>query len=508
MSGWTAGYVADIEYVEGFYPAQSAARMSLACLLAGVEAELPGPDEDVHYLELGCGRGLNALVTAASNPGWRVTAIDFNPTHVAIGRATAREAGIGNVRFVEADLAGLAGSELGRSIAQADFTTLHGVWTWVAPEVRAGIVRLLGDVVAPGGCVHVGYNAMPAWQGALGMQRLVFEAGTRLARRSDRQALAGLSLARETLEAGAGFLAEGTLARELLGRTQSLSPHYLSHEYMNAHWQPVFHADLAGTLAAAKLEWVASAAPLENFPELMLNEAQRALFERQDDPILRELIKDMFVPRQFRQDVFVRGARRVAPAARDAALGGVVLAPIRTADEVETTIAVPAGRAELGETLGRMMKRAARGAATVAALLDSEPGRSNPCELVGVLVGSGQSQVATGPDAGFVDGAAARLNRVLGGRVGPVLGGAGSGALACTRLGTGFAASAIERFIAGRLLAGESEDRVAEWGAEISALVPAEQGGEERGKVAAFVADAAAKRIPVLRALNVVPDGR
>ena len=501
MTGWTAGYVADIEYVEGFYPAQAPARIVLACLLGGVQAELPGPEDDVHYLELGCGRGLNALLTAASNPGWRITAIDFNPTHVAIGQATARQAGIRNVRFLEADLAALPGSELARSIPPADITSLHGVWTWVGPDVRAGIVRLLDEKVVPGGAVHVGYNAMPAWQGALGMQRLIFEAGLRGASRSDRQALAGLGLAREALAAGAGFLAEGALARQLLERMQSMSPHYLSHEYMNVHWQPVFHADLCRALADAKLEWVAAAAPLENFPQLMLTDEQRTLVERQDDPIMRELVKDMFVPRQFRQDVFVRGARRIAPSMRDAALSRLVLVPIRTEYEVETTILVPAGKADVGEVLGRMMARASRGAASVGDLLATEPGRSNPCELVGVLVGSGQAQIATGPDQPYADGPAARLNRVLGARVGSLLGAQNSGALASPRLGTGYAASQIERFIAGRLLDGEREDRLDAWTDAMSADVDL----GERPKIAEFVAEAATRRIPILRALGILP---
>ena len=69
------------------------------------------------------------------------------------------------------------------------------------PAVQAGIVRLLRAKVKPGGAVHVSYNALPAWGGALGMQRVMRECGRRLATRSDRQA-------EEGLQAGAGHCAK------------------------------------------------------------------------------------------------------------------------------------------------------------------------------------------------------------------------------------------------------------------------------------------------------------
>jgi predicted O-methyltransferase YrrM len=50
--------------------------IALGCLLGGVASPMPGPDDPLHYLEFGCGRGYGAMVLAASNPNWCVTAID------------------------------------------------------------------------------------------------------------------------------------------------------------------------------------------------------------------------------------------------------------------------------------------------------------------------------------------------------------------------------------------------------------------------------------------------
>ena len=112
----------------------------------------------------------------------------------------------------------------------------------------------------------------------------------------------------------------------------------------------------------AKLDWVASANPLENFPELMLTPEQRALMDRYKDPTMRELIKDTCLPRQLRHDVFVRGARRIRNDERDAALARLTVVPVVSPGELQTQIRVPArpggGRRTLEEDDGRRDARA------------------------------------------------------------------------------------------------------------------------------------------------------
>jgi SAM-dependent methyltransferase len=498
---WNSGYVADIAYVEGFYIQQSPARMALACLSGNVAVDLPEPDDDASYLELGCGVGIGALLTAAANPGWQVTAIDYNPAHIAIASGFARAARLDNIRFVEADISQLAGSAQADAIPAADFVTLHGMWSWVSNDVRSGIVRLLAAKTRAGGMVHVSYNSLPAWQGAIGMQRLVYEAGLRAASRSDLQAQAGLALAREIKANGGKFLAESALASDLLAATTDMSSEYLSHEYMSAHWAPAFHADVAAAMAEAKLDWVSSANPLENFPELNLTPEQRAVMDRYKDPIMRELVKDTCLPRQFRHDVFVRGARRLSNAERDAALTRLTVVPLVTADELQTKIRVPAGMAEVGEPLKNMMTAAMRGPTTIGDLLALEQGRSNPAELVSMLVGTSQCQIVMRP-GGVQPESANRLNRVIGARVHTIVHPKATGGLAAGLLGTGLSTPPLVQFIANRLLSGEREDKADAWVEALSAdVVP-----EKHDTVRTVVHEAIKQRVPLLRQLQIVPD--
>jgi SAM-dependent methyltransferase len=497
---WTSGYVADIPYLEGFYIQQSPSHMALACLLGNVAVDLPEPGDEACYLELGCGAGIGALLTAAANPRWKVVAVDYNPAHIALGIGLARAARLDNIRFIEADLAQLAGSADAAAIPTADFVTMHGLWTWVGPDVRAGIVRLLATKTRPGGLVHVSYNALPAWQGAIGLQRLIYQTGLRAGGRSDKGAEAGLALARELKELGAKHLIENSVSLEVMENLPNMPKEYLSHEYMNAHWSPVFHADVAAALAEAKLDWVASAYPLENFPDLTMTPEQRKLVDRHSDPLMRELIKDTCLHRQFRHDVYMRGARRMSNAERDAALGGLTLTPLVSLEELRTELEVPIGRIEVGDSLKKLMAAALRGPTTVRDLLAREPGSGNAPEAVSVLVGSHQCEIAMRPDGTQSDGAN-RLNRLLGARIRNVADAWTTG-LASSRLGTAMTSAPLLQFITARMLDGETEADAKSW---LEALSPGIK-PEKLGTVRDIMHKAIEQRIPILRQLQIVPE--
>ena len=460
MNGWSAGYVTDITYVTGWYRQQSPAMMALACLMGSVDVRLPAADDPVQVLELGCGQGFGAMILAASNPAWHVTAVDFNPAHVAAARLWAAEAELTNVTFIEADLATLAEDTASRLIPEADFVTLHGVWSWVPRAVQDGIVRLLRNKVRAGGVVHVSYNALPAWGPVLGMQRVMREAGRRLAWRSDRQAEEGLAIIQSLLAAEARQLNQSSFGQNLIGRLDKMPAAYLAHEYMNEHWQPCFMADVAGALADAKLEFVASSQLVENFPDLLLTEPQRAVVQKFEDPIMRETIKDLCVERALRHDVYVRGAQRMDPASRDAALAEVRIGLNIHPDDLPLEVQMPAGKAELNPDFYQPIVRAAsKGPSLIKDLLalpEIEGRRRNPAEVVGMLVGLEMADLVARPDS-EPGVEAMRFNSVTARRFVRSENLARVIALASRRTGAGVATSLLDLIVLERLRAGQTD---------------------------------------------------
>jgi len=502
MSTWGGGYVTDIAYVNGWYREQSPLIMALACLLGGVASPMPGPDDEVSYLELGCGHGFGAMATAASNPNWRVTAIDFNPAHVVAARERAAEAGLDNITFIEADLASLADDHArARLVPMADFVSMHGVWSWVPVVVRTGIVNLLRDKVQPGGVVHVSYNALPAWGNALGFQRLIRSVGRQRVGRSDRQAGEGLQFLRELFAADALQLQRSYVVQALMERLGELPLTYLTHEYMNASWAPCFMADVAEALADAKLEFAASASLHENFPELTLNDAQRALSQRFDDPMLRELIKDHCLERLLRHDVYVRGARHIPPPQRDAALADLSIVLHVRPEEMPREGNFPAGKAELNPKFYQPVARAlANGPRRVRDLLqlpEIEGKRDNPAELIGVLVGAALADVALRPDAP-PSAVARRFNRMAARWLRPIEVPDRPMAAASYRLGMPAPASVLDLTVLEYTMAGEGTvEALMRCFATVATI-------NDEAKLGEVLSAAIENRLPRLRAAGVL----
>ncbi len=502
MNTWGGGYVTDITYMTGYYRQQAPALMALACQLGGVVSPMPGPDDPVSYLELGCGQGFGAMLQAASNPHWTVTAIDFNPAHIAAARAWAAEAELPNITFLEADLSTLAEDPASAAVPEADFVSMHGVWSWVPPAVQAGIVRLLRAKVKPGGAVHVSYNALPAWGAALGMQRALRESGRRLATRSDRQAEEGMKLVSELLKADALQFRRVPWVTSLIERMSTMPTQYLAHEYMNENWAPCFLGDVASAFAEAKLEWVSVGQLVENFPDLMLTDEQRAIAQRFDDPLLRELVKDCCVERSLRHDVFVRGARRISPAARDAALLDVRIATNIKPKDMPFEAEMPAGRASLSQGFyGPIMEALVDGPKRVGDLLSLpmvEGKRNNPAELIGMLVGMDLAEPSLRTDPAPAP-EALRFNRVAANSLLRTENPGRPVAAASRMLGTGAPCTLFDLFVMHRVIDGESADRIEAWVDTLGSNADA----EARDKLRQVLDKALHERLPILRAAGV-----
>jgi diguanylate cyclase (GGDEF)-like protein len=121
----------------------------------------------------------------------------------------------------------------------------------------------------------------------LAVQRTVREAGLRLGSRSDRQAAQGLAVVRALYEAEASALRIDPRVGMWTTDTGAYAPSYLAHEFMNGHWSPCWHADVAAAMSEAQLDWVGAATLIENFVELAMTEAQRQVFERFDELLAR-----------------------------------------------------------------------------------------------------------------------------------------------------------------------------------------------------------------------------
>lgn len=301
MTGWTHGYFATSGgYTYGTYPETMPSRLWFSSLIQGHVVKRSG----FRYLDLGCGQGFNLVLAASMHPDSEFVGVDFMPEHVAHGTKLAQEAGITNVRFIEADFMDLAvdPSPLG---APFDYAIAHGITSWVAPAVREAIYAILGKSLTLGGVFYKSYNTFPGWLPAVPFQHMIAE----YQRKSDghKAFQQAVGLFSELQSVGAGIFPALPALKQRIETASKLDPAYLGQEYGNQFWWPEWVSKVIPQLEGHKLTYLGSATLTEvfegNYPQNM-----RELLSKAEDKPIREQTRDLIVNQAFRRDLYVKGS--------------------------------------------------------------------------------------------------------------------------------------------------------------------------------------------------------
>lgn len=309
MSNWNSGYVADIAYTYGYYQELSPSHLSLVATNRAQQA--PDPSGPINYCELGSGQGLTTNILAAANPHSRFYATDFNPAHVASSRRLAAEAGLENVTFYDTSFSDFAEE---KSLPEEfDIISLHGIYSWVNADLRAAIVDFIARKLKVGGLLYISYNCMPGWAAAAPMRHLMYMHGKVQGGPTATRLQPALDFIEKIQKSNALYFRSNPLLEKRFEMLKGQNRNYLTHEYFNDIWEPFYHADVVRDLDAAKLTYISSASLLEDVDVINLTEEQQKILGEIADPVLRETTRDYMTNKQFRRDVFVKGAHPLPP---------------------------------------------------------------------------------------------------------------------------------------------------------------------------------------------------
>ena len=151
-----------IPYRHGAVPLSHPARVETIARLLGMNAAAP---DRCRVLDLGCAEGMNLLPLAERLPGAEFVGVDLSAKQIATAEASRAACGIGNARFIHADL-----REFEPEAGAFDFVIAHGVYSWVPDEVKERLLAVCRRALAPAGVAYVSYNTQPGW-GLLGGMR-------------------------------------------------------------------------------------------------------------------------------------------------------------------------------------------------------------------------------------------------------------------------------------------------------------------------------------------------
>ncbi len=128
-------------------------RLAAVGRLYGME---PAPVERCRYLEIGCGNGGNIVAMAYLLPESRFVGVDSAEAPIAEGERMRAALGIGNLTLRAGNL-----RDIGAESGEFDYIVAHGVYSWVAAEVRDALLRVCRERLAPNGIAFVSYNTLP-----------------------------------------------------------------------------------------------------------------------------------------------------------------------------------------------------------------------------------------------------------------------------------------------------------------------------------------------------------
>jgi SAM-dependent methyltransferase len=323
MAAWGDGYVTDVSYTAGFYRELTPNWLWLTAVLAGQRP--PDLTQPFRWAELGCGNGLSGNVVAACHPNAEVWGFDFNPGHIETATHLARLAGLANAHFREASFADLAADD---SLPMFDFIVVHGVFSWIAPAVRAQLLDVIGRRLKPGGLVYVSYNTPAGWDAMAPLQYFMRHLARGMTGRSDQIMPRVLDSIERMVEANAAFFRRNP---ELVNRLKNLrraDPRYVAHEYLNQHWVPMMFTEAAEHLAGVKCSFMASATLTDNYDYTSVPAPMLPLLAEAPDRATRECLRDFGAAQSFRRDVFRRGLTSMSSAEQLATLDTMRLLPV------------------------------------------------------------------------------------------------------------------------------------------------------------------------------------
>ena len=412
---WDAGYISEINYVYGYFAELAPERLKLALLSRGI-AHTVAPEPT--YLELGFGQGLSLAINAATNPG-NYYGTDFNPGQVANARELAIASGK-QLHLFENSFEELARRT---DLPEFDIIALHGIWSWIPEASREAILRIASERLKPGGIFYISYNVAPGWSPAVPLRHLLSIHAKRAGQGNILERVEqSIGFVESVMDANAAYFDAHPQLRQRLEQIKTQDKTYVSHEYFNAHWDPMPFSVVADRLAEAKLTFGASANILDNLESISVPPAASEILSSISDPVLRETTRDYFVNQQFRRDIFVKGPRSIPDFEMAHVVDGTAFVALGKPDKRPNKIATSSGEADLIASIYQpvvdVLTSSKDGAATVGEIQSDKRckdlNRGQVWEALLVLTASGFAGPSTTSKTDAADASASKaLNQFI-----------------------------------------------------------------------------------------------
>ncbi|NYT66498.1 methyltransferase regulatory domain-containing protein [Alcaligenaceae bacterium] len=290
------------QYTSNAFFYSSPGHLRAAAQLYGIETV---PVEHARVLELGCAAGGNLLPFVLAYPGAHAVGVDLSPAQIQQGQKVVQDLKLENLHLHAMSL-----TDITKDFGEFDYIIVHGVFSWVPPEVRDAILRICRENLSPKGIAYISYNTYPGWKaGDIVRDAMLLHSH---AATTDDEKLASAKAMLTLLSDG--LAASNPLAPSLRGavtQLQKQSDYYISHEYLEAFNTPCYMLEFVDAAQQAGLVYVGDAEPHAELSatygqNVQLNHSVIALGQPK---VLRQQYLDFAMGRNFRKSLLVHQER-------------------------------------------------------------------------------------------------------------------------------------------------------------------------------------------------------
>jgi SAM-dependent methyltransferase len=301
MSHWNEGSITDVAARPRFHREATPIWLITACTLLGYRA--PSLSRPFRYADLGCGAGFTAVTIAATCPQAEVWGFDFNPANIEIARGLAEQAGLTNIRFIEASFESLTAM----SLPEFDFMAAESVLSLVSAENQNHIRALIGGHLSPGGLAYLGYHCETGWTELMPLHTLMllfYESGSDLSDFAMPEILERID--RLWLD-GAYFFQRNPILNQRIPELRRRDAGDIASELLNRDWKPLMFANVADAMAEVKCDFAGRATLHENIMGGSVPPEMIPLLEEASSVRIKETMQDVAAATRYRRDIYRRG---------------------------------------------------------------------------------------------------------------------------------------------------------------------------------------------------------
>lgn len=307
MSAFTEGYYTASTYDNYFIGDINPNFLRMVMLLNGYELPKNDSKDSLTYLELGFGQGLGININSASTQGdfWGT---DFNAQHVESAKKCANSANIKS-HLLQDSFNDLAQKSKNGELPLFDVIALHGIWSWINDENRQFILDIVKNNLKEGGICFVSYNCLPGWANFAPVRELLkYHADHNISGASYEKAVNDAFTFITAFEkTGAKFFSHNPKAIEKIKTLDGKSLRYIIHEFLNDNWDAFYFKDVAALFQDANCSYITTTDMFSQM-EIALPKDLVPHMRTITDPIFKETLRDFALNRQFRKDIFIKGA--------------------------------------------------------------------------------------------------------------------------------------------------------------------------------------------------------